>query len=85
MRFKGIEVDSATEVGASLTWDKAYAALDSYGVIVVGASTPGVRVSGGALGGGRPLSSASLQRLSMIDTGQVIPGKVSHDTPRFVT
>lgn len=39
-------------VGAGLIWDSVYAALDPYGVNVVGARSPGVGVAGLSLGGG---------------------------------
>jgi len=54
-RFKDIKVDARAamvEVGAGLTWDQVYAALESYGVTVVGGRVPGVGVAGLTLGGG---------------------------------
>ncbi|KAF9225427.1 FAD-binding domain-containing protein [Gyrodon lividus] len=45
------EAQTAT-IGAGLTWDTVYAALEPYGVNVVGARGPGVGVSGLCLGGG---------------------------------
>jgi hypothetical protein len=60
-RFKDIKVDAAAatvEVGAGLTWDVVYAALEPYGVTVVGGRIPGVGVAGLTLGGGERLSSS---------------------------
>jgi len=54
-RFNETKVDSAcgtVEVGAGLTWDQVYAALEPTGVNVVGGRIPGVGVSGLTLGGG---------------------------------
>ena len=58
-RFNEIKVNSTcgtVEVGAGLTWDQVYKALEPTGVGVVGGRVPGVGVSGLALGGGEPLS-----------------------------
>ncbi|KAI0058448.1 FAD-binding domain-containing protein [Artomyces pyxidatus] len=54
-RFSQISVDAAAQtvsVGAGLTWDQVYAALDPMGVNVVGGRVPGVGVAGVTLGGG---------------------------------
>ena len=54
-RFKDIKIDSGgatVEVGAGLTWDQVYAALEPYGVNVVGGRIPGIGVAGLTLGGG---------------------------------
>ena len=54
-RFNETKVDSArgtVEVGAGLTWDQVYKALDNTGVTVVGGRLPGVGVAGLTLGGG---------------------------------
>ena len=60
-RFKDIKVNTAAatvEVGAGLTWDPVYAALESYGITVVGGRIPGVGVAGLTLGGGEGLSTS---------------------------
>jgi FAD/FMN-containing dehydrogenase len=60
-RFNETKVDSTSgtvEIGAGLTWDKVYAALESTGVNVVGGRNPGLGVSGLTLGGGRCLFSS---------------------------
>jgi FAD/FMN-containing dehydrogenase len=57
-RFNETKVDSTrgtVEVGAGLTWDQVYAALDHNGVIVIGGRLPGVGVAGLTLGGGECL------------------------------
>ncbi|KAK7023511.1 hypothetical protein VNI00_016729 [Paramarasmius palmivorus] len=54
-RFNDIEYDesqSTVKIGAGLTWDKVYAALEPHGVKVVGGRVPGVGVGGLLLGGG---------------------------------
>jgi FAD/FMN-containing dehydrogenase len=54
-RFKDIKVAAGggtVEVGAGLTWDQVYAALEPYGVNVVGGRVPGIGVAGLTLGGG---------------------------------
>ena len=60
-RFNETKVDSTSgtvEIGAGLTWDKVYVALESTGVNVVGGRNPGLGVSGLTLGGGMcPFSS----------------------------
>jgi FAD/FMN-containing dehydrogenase len=58
-RFNEIKVDSTygtVEVGAGLTWDQVYDALEPTGVNVIGGRIPGVGVAGLALGGGKSLS-----------------------------
>ena len=64
-RFKDIKVDTTAatvEVGAGLTWDPVYAALESYGITVVGGRIPGVGVAGLTLGGGECLSSSCVPK-----------------------
>jgi len=59
-RFNETKVDSTcgtVEVGAGLTWDQVYAALEPTGVNVVGGRIPGVGVAGLTLGGGESISS----------------------------
>ncbi|KIJ22107.1 hypothetical protein PAXINDRAFT_165385 [Paxillus involutus ATCC 200175] len=54
-RFSDVVYDSGAQtatIGAGLTWDAVYAALEPYDVNVVGARGPGVGVSGLCLGGG---------------------------------
>jgi FAD/FMN-containing dehydrogenase len=58
-RFNETNVDytcGTVEVGAGLTWDQVYAALEPTGVNVVGGRIPGVGVAGLTLGGGESLS-----------------------------
>ena len=55
IRFNETIVNSTSgtvEVGAGLTWDQVYAALEPTGVNVVGGRIPGVGVGGLTLGGG---------------------------------
>jgi hypothetical protein len=55
-RFSDVVYDSGAQtatIGAGLTWDAVYAALEPYDVNVVGARGPGVGVSGLCLGGGQ--------------------------------
>ena len=57
-RFNKTKVDDTSgtvEVGAGLTWDQVYAALEPTGVNVVGGRIPGVGVAGLTLGGGESL------------------------------
>ena len=59
-RFNQTTVDSSSgtvSVGAGLTWDQVYAALESTGVNVIGGRVPGVGVAGLTLGGGECLPS----------------------------
>ena len=54
-RFNETKVNSASgtvKVGAGLTWDQVYKALDPTGVNVVGGRAPGIGVAGLTLGGG---------------------------------
>ncbi|KAF9245769.1 FAD-binding domain-containing protein [Melanogaster broomeanus] len=54
-RFSDVVYDSQAQtatIGAGLTWDAVYAALEPHAVNVVGARGPGVGVSGLCLGGG---------------------------------
>jgi len=67
-RFKDIKVDTAAatvEVGAGLTWDQVYAALEPYNVTVIGGRTPGIGVAGLTLGGGESLLSSDVPRGAM--------------------
>jgi FAD/FMN-containing dehydrogenase len=60
-RFKDIQVDPAAatvDVGAGLTWDQVYAALEPYNITVIGGRTPGIGVAGLTLGGGKSLLSS---------------------------
>jgi FAD/FMN-containing dehydrogenase len=60
-RFNETKVNSSSgtvEVGAGLTWDQVYVALDPTGVNVVGGRVPGVGVAGVTLGGGECLQSS---------------------------
>ena len=45
--------DGTVEVGAGLTWDQVYTALNSTGVNVIGGRIPGIGVAGLTLGGGK--------------------------------
>jgi hypothetical protein len=54
-RFNETKVNSTcgtVEVGAGLTWDQVYDALNGTGVIVIGGRLSGVGVAGLSLGGG---------------------------------
>ncbi len=54
-RFNSVEFNNATGTvgaGSGVTWDQAYAALDSTGINIVGGRIPTVGVSGLTLGGG---------------------------------
>ena len=58
-RFNETKVNftsGTVDVGAGLTWDQVYAALEPTGVNVVGGRIPGVGVGGLTLGGGESLS-----------------------------
>jgi len=58
-RFNKTKVDSTfgtVDVGAGLTWDQVYAALEPTGVNIVGGRIPGIGVGGLTLGGGESLS-----------------------------
>jgi FAD/FMN-containing dehydrogenase len=60
-RFNKTKVNSSggtVEVGAGLTWDQVYVALEPAGVNVVGGRVPGVGVAGLTLGGGKCLHSS---------------------------
>ncbi len=60
-RFNETKVDSARGtvcVGAGLTWDQVYEALDHTGVTVIGGRENGVGVAGLTLGGGEFLGSS---------------------------
>lgn len=54
-RFSEVAYDATSQtvdVGAGLVWDDVYAALEPYGVNVVGGRVTGVGVAGFTLGGG---------------------------------
>ena len=54
-RFNDTKVNftsGTVEIGAGLTWDQVYDALEPTGVNVVGGRVPGVGVAGLTLGGG---------------------------------
>lgn len=60
-RFNETKVNSSggtVEVGAGLTWDQVYEALEPTGVNVIGGRVPGVGVAGLTLGGGECLLSS---------------------------
>jgi FAD/FMN-containing dehydrogenase len=60
-RFNETKVDfsgGTVEVGAGLTWDQVYVALEPTGVNVIGGRIPGVGVAGLTLGGGECLRSS---------------------------
>ncbi|KAI0066966.1 FAD-binding domain-containing protein [Artomyces pyxidatus] len=55
VNFKAVEYDSTEDtakIGAGLTWDEVYRALEPFRVKVVGGRIPGVGVAGYTLGGG---------------------------------
>ena len=55
-RFNEIIYDSSSstvQIGMGLIWDEVYAALEEYGVIVIGGRISGVGVAGVSLGGGK--------------------------------
>ena len=55
-RLDAIEYDASTgtvAVGAGNVWDSVYAALEPYGVNVVGGRVSGIGVAGFTLGGGQ--------------------------------
>ena len=61
IRFNETIVNSTcgtVEVGAGLTWDQVYDALNDTGVIVIGGRLSGVGVAGLSLGGGACLESS---------------------------
>ena len=63
-RFNTIELNNATgtvEAGSGVTWDQAYATLNSTGFNIIGGRVPGVGISGLTLGGGGRTSLASLR------------------------
>ena len=54
-RFSEVNYDAeaqTVDVGAGLVWDDVYAALEPFGVNVVGGRVTGVGVAGFSLGGG---------------------------------
>ncbi|KAH8982962.1 FAD dependent oxidoreductase [Lactarius akahatsu] len=59
-RFSNIELNNATctfDAGSGVTWDQAFAALDSSGLNIVGGRKPTVGVAGLTLGGGYGFTS----------------------------
>jgi len=71
VRFSEVTYDAksqSVQVGAGLVWDDVYAALEPYGVNVVGGRVSGVGVAGFTLGGGKLVEdhnlSAKLQLMS---------------------
>ena len=73
-RFSEVVYDSTTQtvmIGAGLTWDEVYAALEPHGVNVVGGRVPGVGVAGFTLGGGMFERRVRLKDIST-DTGRVL-------------
>ncbi|KAI0260039.1 FAD-binding domain-containing protein [Gloeopeniophorella convolvens] len=61
IRFKELNIDTAAgtvDLGAGLTWDEVYAALNSSGFNVVGGRIPTVGVAGLTLGGGYSFMSS---------------------------
>lgn len=76
-RFSDVTYDPDTQtaaVGAGLTWDAVYAALEPYGVNVVGARGPGVGVGGLSLGGG-PVHSPYNEHFTEINYRILVPHK----------
>lgn len=88
-RFKDIKVNTAAatvEVGAGLTWDQVYLALEPYGVSVVGGRVPGIGVAGLTLGGGEQSPSAHIPVWhKMADYVQVFPGSLDNTGPQLTT
>ncbi|KAH9043470.1 FAD-binding domain-containing protein [Lactarius hengduanensis] len=58
-RFSNIELNNATGTvaGSGITWDQAYAALESSGLNIIGGRIPTVGISGLTLGGGYAFTS----------------------------
>lgn len=59
-RFNGVTYNADAQtasIGTGLVWDDVYAALEPYGVSVVGGRVTGVGVAGFTLGGGEYLNS----------------------------
>lgn len=54
------ETSQTVDIGAGLIWDDVYAALEPFGITVVGGRVSGVGVAGFTLGGGRIPSRSSL-------------------------
>lgn len=57
-RFSEVTYNAGSQtavIGAGLIWDNVYAALEPYGVSVVGGRVNGVGVAGFILGGGKYL------------------------------
>ncbi|KAL4063633.1 hypothetical protein V8B97DRAFT_2026278 [Scleroderma yunnanense] len=76
------EAQTAT-VGAGLTWDTVYTALEPHGVNVVGARGPGVGVAGLSLGGG--YSYLTNQYGLTVDTIEAYELVMSNGTVKIVT
>ncbi|KAH8981552.1 FAD-binding domain-containing protein [Lactarius deliciosus] len=59
-RFNNIELNNTTgtvDAGSGVTWDQAYAALESSGLNIIGGRIPTVGISGLTLGGGYAFTS----------------------------
>ncbi|KAH9013689.1 FAD-binding domain-containing protein [Lactarius hengduanensis] len=59
-RFSSVELNNATgtvDAGSGVTWDQAFAALDSSGLNIIGGRKPTVGVAGLTLGGGYGFTS----------------------------
>ncbi|KAI0290497.1 FAD-binding domain-containing protein [Russula brevipes] len=87
-RFSEMKVNSAigtVEVGAGLTWDQVYRALDGTGVNVIGGRVPGVGVAGLTLGGGYSFKSSQygLAIDNIVGYELVLPnGTIRNVTPK---
>ena len=71
-RFNDVvyNADSNTaDVGAGLVWDDVYAALEPYGVNVVGGRVSGVGMAGFTLGGGASIPAVCLHT----SVGRMVP------------
>ncbi|KAI6012493.1 hypothetical protein F5J12DRAFT_971150 [Pisolithus orientalis] len=85
-RFSDVVYDPESQtatIGAGLTWDTVYAALDPLGVNVVGARGPGVGVAGLSLGGG--YSYLTNQYGLTVDTVQAYELVMPNGTVKNVT
>ncbi|KAI6120590.1 hypothetical protein EDD16DRAFT_1518683 [Pisolithus croceorrhizus] len=85
-RFSDVVYDQESQtatIGAGLTWDTVYAALEPFGVNVVGARGPGVGVGGLSLGGG--YSYLTNQYGLTVDTVQAYELVMPNGTVKNVT
>ncbi|KAF9017781.1 FAD-binding domain-containing protein [Hymenopellis radicata] len=90
-RFSAVEYDAASQtvaVGPGLLWEDVYAALETYGVNVVGGRTPGVGVSGFSLGGGyswltnqHGLTLDTIVELELVDPSGTISSITQESNP----